>query len=1193
MCLSTRGYVWLVCVLLLGHGPASLAAVSLPFKLVPAFIPLEPLPLTPAEQQWMAAHRTLKVGISIDDYQPIDITRDHNRYQGISADYLSLIGARLDAPMQVLGFAERAQAVEALRTGAIDILTSANGYERDVPGLRFTRDYMPDRSVVVVRRDDTTQNDDLKDKRVVLLDGYANVNNVHRAYPTSHIMLAPNLYSGLEALKQGDADAFIGNEVIVRAYKSLRPYLGLQIKVESRLAPIGFAFATREADPLLGTMMDRALSSIDESVQREILARWTTGLGVGIAAERIALSASERAWVLRHPHVVVASQQLSPYVFKDKEGQWVGLNVDLLNRISRMTGVQFVLEEVFSTTQTLALLETGRADMNTTLVESQERKGFLNFSHGFGGSGWVFIQRVDAPPLTGLSELSGKVLSLPARHVLESYIRREHPEIELRSVDNYAQARELVIRGNAAATIQSEVEVQSYPADELRVGRSVEGKWSVNSLSVRKDQPELLSILNKALEALPVAELSALRLRWLGAVPIPVPAWQRVPPWAYWTVAMAILFVLVSLAWNSRLKRQIRQRLEAEHRLNDQLAFKSALLDGMPNPVFVRDLAGRLVTCNTSYEQQLATRREQIQGLTLMESGLMPEATAARLHAGHMEQLATQQSLFVDRQLEFNGGTFHVYQWTVPFFDAQGQLQGLLGGWIDINERKVLENQLMDARQAADEANYAKSAFLSTLSHEIRTPMTAIIGLLELEQERALAEGKPVSEGLRVAHRSARELIALMGDSLDLAKIEAGHLQLVPQTTDLKGFFVGIQRLFEAMAQKKGLHLTLAFDPAAQGYYWFDPLRLRQVMHNLLGNALKFTERGEVRVSVACKLDEVGAHYLHLCVEDSGPGIGIEQQARVFKPFIQVSSLTAAEHGGTGLGLSICQQLVELMGGTITLKSVVGEGTVVCIDLYLDRVSSDDVPAAPVVPLPAAGRSLSVLIVDDLPANRLVLAQQLQFLGHQVVALDSAEAALQRWRNEVFDVLVTDCNMPGMSGYALSEAIRRIEAQEQRPRSALVGCTANALDDEQQRCQEAGMDELLVKPITLEHWNQVLARVAPLRSFDIHTLRTMTQADGPVLQRMLQELAKSLEHEQEVMAAALADQDLARLTASLHRLKGICCLVDALPLAKACVALETCVREQRGDEIEAQWLTLCQALIELRSDLEPYLDEGK
>ncbi|OTJ30682.1 hypothetical protein CAY91_34915, partial [Pseudomonas aeruginosa] len=146
----------------------------------------------------------------------------------------------------------------------------------------------------------------------------------------------------------------------------------------------------------------------------------------------------------------------------------------------------------------------------------KEGRALLKFSHGFGGSGRVFIERADAGPLTGLNQLDGKVLALPARHVMESQIRHDHPRIKLRLVDNYTQARELVRRGEAAATIQTEVEVQSYAQEGLRMGRSVDGQWSSNCLSVRKDQPELLNILNKALEALPVAELSALRLRWIG-----------------------------------------------------------------------------------------------------------------------------------------------------------------------------------------------------------------------------------------------------------------------------------------------------------------------------------------------------------------------------------------------------------------------------------------------------------------------------------------------------------------------------------------------------------------------------------------------------------------------------------------------------------------------------------------------------
>lgn len=1178
----------LVCLTALAS-QCAMAAQSLPFKLVPAFVELPTIALEPAQQQWLASHRTLRVGISIDDYQPIDITRDRNRYQGISADYLSLIGERLGVPMEVLGFAEREQAVEALCNGTIDILTSANGYERAVPGLSFSSDYMPDRAVVAVRRDDADLSDDLAGKKVVLVEGYADAKMVHAAYPDSQIILSPNLYSGLEALKQGDVDAFIGNEVIVRAYEALRPHLGMQVRAESKLPPIGFAFATRQTDALLGGMIEQALGSIDDSVRREILARWTTGLGSSITGERIELSEVERAWILRHQHVVVASQQFPPFVFKDKEGQWTGLNIDLLNRISRMTGLQFVQEEAFTTAQNLELLHKGRAEMNTTLAANDERRSFLDFTHPFGGAAWVFVVKADDLSLSTLSQLSGKVLALPARHALENYIRQRYPSIQLLSVDTNEQARALVASGEAVATIQNEVEVQGYPSDELKVGRSVEGKWSADAFSVRKDHPELLSILNKALEALPVAELSAIRLKWLGAAPVPMAVWQRVPMWVYWASATAILFGLISLAWSSRLKRQIRQRLQAEQRLNDQLAFKRALLDGIPNPIFVGDLQGRLISCNKSYETHMQTRLELIQGRRLTDLDILPAHTARQLHAEFLQQLVSQESVFIDRQLESRRGTVHVYQWTVPFYSAEGQLQGLLGGWIDITERKRLEEQLTDARMAADRANYAKSAFLSTMSHEIRTPMTAIIGLLELEKEQARLRGLPFSDALRVAYRSAQELIGLMGDSLDLAKIEAGHMQLTPQTVSLQPFFEGIQQLFDVTARSKGLHLRLAFAKEAQGLYRFDPLRLRQVMHNLLSNALKFTDRGDVRVQVAREVDAQGSAYLHISVADSGKGISARQQAQVFSPFVQANADTPAEHGGTGLGLSICKQLVELMGGRIDLQSAPGEGTTVTLALYLERVAEDLDQAPSSTTERPQSRRMSVLIVDDLRANRMVLSQQLMFLGHRVVALDSAEAALARWRTETFDLIMTDCNMPGMSGYALSESIRRIEAQEERRPCPLIGCTANAFEDERQRCAQAGMNELLVKPVTLDQLAQLLARFSPPPSFDVETLRAMTQADEAVLRRMLLELWNNLAQEREGLESAVAEVDWSVLAASLHRLKGICCLIDALPLAKACVELEGAARAQCTTALAAGWPALLGAIDSVRRDIEPHL----
>jgi PAS domain-containing protein len=410
------------------------------------------------------------------------------------------------------------------------------------------------------------------------------------------------------------------------------------------------------------------------------------GAGVGAIIE---LDAQELRWVAEHPQVIVSSVQYPRYLFKDEHGQWSGLNNDLLNRISAMTGLQFVHEESFSTDQLLGRLESAEADMSTTLAMNDERKAFLDFSHAFGGAGWVFVGRADAPVVHSLAQLAKRVLVLPARHALEGTIRRDYPAIELRTVKTYAEARALVESGEAFATIENEIGAQLYPLGQLKVGRAVEGKWEADHLAVRKGQSPLLSILNKALEAFPAADLRAIRLKWLsGIAPVESPSrWRQLTHWFCWGMFIVSLFGLLSLLWNRRLAALIKQRADAEKGLGDQLAFQHALIDAMPDPMFVRDLQGRLIMCNKSYEESLCTRFDQVQGRRLVELDVLPAETAALLHAEFMAQMETRKPRFSERQLLFNNGVRDIYQWTVPFYSVDGQLRGLLGGWTDIGHR--------------------------------------------------------------------------------------------------------------------------------------------------------------------------------------------------------------------------------------------------------------------------------------------------------------------------------------------------------------------------------------------------------------------------------------------------------------------------------------------------------------------------
>lgn len=405
--------------------------------------------------------------------------------------------------------------------------------------------------------------------------------------------------------------------------------------------------------------------------------------------EPIALDARERQWIRDNPQVIVASVQYPLYLFQDEHGRWNGLNNDVLQRISSMTGLRFEHEESFSTDQMLERLKSGAADLSTTLAMTEARKEFLEFSHAFGGAGWVFVGRAGEPHLSSLEQLAKRVLVLPARHALEELVRREYPSIELRLVKTYAEARALVESGEAYATIENEIGAQLHPSRLLKVGDVLEGKWEADHLAVRKGQPELLSVINKALSAFSPADLRAIRLKWLdGVAPPPEPSlWQRIVEPGCWAMGGVGFFGLLSMVWNRRLTALIKQRREAERSLSDQLAFQHAFIDAMPDPMFVRDLEGRLIMCNRSYEEALSVRQDQVQGRLLFEIDALPEATAMMLHDEFIAQLQTRKTRFSKRQLLFKSGPRDIYQWTVPFYSADGKLRGLLGGWTDITQR--------------------------------------------------------------------------------------------------------------------------------------------------------------------------------------------------------------------------------------------------------------------------------------------------------------------------------------------------------------------------------------------------------------------------------------------------------------------------------------------------------------------------
>ena len=505
-----------------------------------------------------------------------------------------------------------------------------------------------------------------------------------------------------------------------------------------------------------------------------------------------------------------------------------------------------------------------------------------------------------------------------------------------------------------------------------------------------------------------------------------------------------------------------------------------------------------------------------------------------------------------------------------PEGDGSGELYGYVA---DVTERKALEVQLRRAREAAESADRAKSAFLAMMSHELRTPLVAVTGTLEV-----LALGDLDAEQrslVGVATRSARSLLGVIGDVLDFSKIEAGHLDLVPVPTAVGALIDDVvtqHRLAAGAGRAVALRTTI--DPALAASHEVDPVRLRQVLDNLVGNAMKFTSEGSVDVGVSVTDDEGGLQRVAIVVADTGVGVSPEDQARLFAPFEQAGS----ESGGTGLGLVICRQLVEAMGGHVEMASEIGRGTTMRVELPLPvaeardasgldggRLQRRELPAR----ADAEREGSLLLLVEDHPVNREILALQLEAIGFRTDTAADAEQALEQFARARYGLVFTDIQLPGADGYELARRLRAMEATAGSGRAPVVALTASALRGERERCAAAGMDDVVVKPATLAMLAQTLRRWLPDGiwsdasspsvagpAIDQSALDELTGGDKALGRDIVTRYLQSLGDDLEALWQALRDGDADALRRQAHRIVGASRTVGAHAVAEQAARLE-------------------------------------
>jgi PAS domain S-box-containing protein len=629
-----------------------------------------------------------------------------------------------------------------------------------------------------------------------------------------------------------------------------------------------------------------------------------------------------------------------------------------------------------------------------------------------------------------------------------------------------------------------------------------------------------------------------------------------------------------------------------ERRLREHQALMESILENANAMIFVKDTAGRYLMANRRFYETM--RRSETEVLGQTDYTLFSTAQADRYKAFDKQVLASGQSEAIEEVLEGSSGTIHLLVTKFPLPGNDGDIAGIGGIATDITDRARYQQALVAAREEAEDARKMQEQFLANMSHEIRTPMNGIQGMTHLLRDTPLNPQQ--AEFVSLIARSAANLLVIIIDILDFSKIKAGKLQIEHIDYRLADVLDNVRALFSDRMARNNVPLSVTVDPGVPEWIQGDPHRLNQILINLVGNAVKFTPKGSIRVNVGIGERRPGQVVLEFTIADEGIGISGDNLQSIFNPFEQAAADVTRKFGGTGLGLAICQQLLKLQGGDIQLTSREGIGTTVRFRLPVG-IEPPTVHERP----PVIGQfegflaNLTFLVAEDNPINQKVTEHVLRKAGAEVTLAGDGEEAIRLLATRRFDLIVMDLQMPVMDGYAATRHIRQVLRLD----TPILAMTASAIKGERLRCLEAGMNEYMSKPFEFADFYQRVGgmlratseppvsdvRTKPTGVFDLSLLSEVGDEDyvRDIIRTFIDTLPIQLAELETAMSAADPD----RIYLIAHRLRGSTGMLQATAISDRLGRLER-LAKQKAD---------CRSLVEeliprfeqLRSELREYL----
>ena len=957
------------------------------------------LGLTSEEIAWLKEHPVIPIG-GESDWPPFDFTDENGKHQGVAAEYLRKISELLGVKFEVTTHLPWNEVLNRVRNGELFAACTIVETPSRRKDFLFTKPYYSSSAAMVVKRTNRAikKLDDLADKRVAIVKGYSVAEYLRRRFPGYTQIEVENLLQGLSLVSDGTADAVLDNQDVLAwlMEEHAIPDMRLIRIQELFRGNTSLRMGVSRDYPLFASILQKALDAIPLEEQKRFLSHWLPGSSVEGYAERLYLSLENQQWLSKHPKIRVGiDPKWPPIEYIDSDGNYQGVTSDYLSLLSSWLGVKLSPEKHLDWVTVIEKVKNREIDLLPAVVQSEKRKEFLNFTKPYMHFPVVIFTRTNSQFLTDLSELQGQKVAVEKGYITEEYLRGDYPQINLVVVDSALEGLKKLSVGEVDAYVGNIATasslLQNYGLTNIKVAAPTPYVLDLR-MGVRKDWPELIDILNKLLAGMSESQRTAIRKKWLQVeydVQIDYQLLWRV-------IAVSITIILLVLLWGYLIRGQ-REKLR---RSEEQLTH---LLEAIPLPIVVADKKGEILFANPQVSVEMESVTESMIGRNMREfysrdsqrdEVLTGLKTSARLDRKRVH-LRTDQGKIIDGFMS-----------AIPI-----QMEGKnahLGMFFNLTEQFRMEKELALAKAEAERANAFKSQFLASMSHEIRTPMNAILGLSHLCNQTSLDAIQ--KNYLKHIDSSARALLGIINDILDLSKIEAGKLTLENKRFSLWEVLEQVSTLNAVVAADKNIELLFRVQPGLPEYYFGDPLRLSQVLINLTQNAIKFTDLGEVMIDISLVSMKEDSASLIFSVIDTGIGIAEQDIPYLFDAFTQVDQSYARRFSGTGLGLAISKMLIDLMGGTIQVESRLGEGTSFEFVLNFDTEAElDSVDEGYQI---LKGKTLC--LVDRNANARMIVKEMLVDFGMHVDIFETVEAMLAAFKNasvNIPDAIVSDSSL--------------------------------------------------------------------------------------------------------------------------------------------------------------------------------------